>query len=198
MSRLLPKSNSSFLLSAGNALRSEVSRLRDETFLLDSGLGTPKICTQDELTRVPANRSVTKFENMVGFQERVAREIPVRGMFLERFFVDLLGNDPVLKEQAAVKFSELVESTDAVAGEPVLLLPRRFRQNRAWTELNKNWRGNKKVKGFILEKVRGGYKVAIGGYIAYLPYRPLIRRRILNDRFTIESISLKRNNFVVI
>ena len=153
LSRSFPRSNSSFFLCSGNALQSEVLRLREEMFLVDAGLGTPRICMQDEPTGVPINRS-TRFENKVG-------------------------------------------SLDVVAGEPLLLLPRRFRQNRAWMELNKIWRTNTKVKGFIIEKVKGGYSVAIASFITFLPFRPLIRRRISNDRFTIESINPKRTNIVV-
>ena len=48
----------------------------------------------------------------------------------------------------ATRFENKVGSTDVVAGEP-LLLPRRFRQNLAWMKLNKIWRTNTKVKGFI-------------------------------------------------
>ncbi len=145
LSRSFPRSNSSFFLCSGNALQSEVLRLREEMFLVDAGLGTPRICMQDEPTGVPINRA-TRFENKVG-------------------------------------------SLDVVAGESL--------QNRAWMELNKIWRTNTKVKGFIIEKVKGGYSVAIASFITFLPFRPLIRRRISNDRFTIESINPKRTNIVV-
>jgi ribosomal protein S1 len=105
----------------------------------------------------------------------------------------------MIKERAAAGFNVLVGSTDVVAGEPLLLLPRRFRQNRAWMELNKIWRTNTKARsGFIIEKVKGGYSAAIAGFITFLPFRSLIRqRRAANDRFTIESINPKRTNIVV-
>ncbi len=177
LSRSFPRSNSSFFLCSGNALQSEVLRLREEMFLVDAGLGTPRICMQDEPTGVPINRA-TRFENKVGSLDVVAGESPI-------------------KERAAARFNDLVGSLDVVAGEPLLLLPRRFRQNRAWMELNKIWRTNTKVKGFIIEKVKGGYSVAIASFITFLPFRPLIRRRISNDRFTIESINPKRTNIVV-
>ena len=101
----------------------------------------------------------------------------------------------------ATRFENKVGSTDVVAGEP-LLLPRRFRQNLAWMKLNKIWRTNTKVKGFILDKVKGGYSVAIAGFITFLPFRSHNKRRrkkISNDRFTIESINpkSKRTNIVV-
>ena len=151
LSRSFPRSNSSFFLCSGNALQSEVLRLREEMFLVDAGPGTPRICMQDEPTGVPIKRAA-RFENKVG-------------------------------------------STDVVAGEPLLLLPRRFRQTRAWMELNKIWRTNTKVKGFILQKVKGGFLVAIGGFITFLPFRR--KKGISNGRFTIESINLKRPNIVV-
>ncbi|KAF3651318.1 hypothetical protein FXO37_18064 [Capsicum annuum] len=39
----------------GNALQSEVLRLREEMFLVDAGLGTPRICMQDKPTGVLNN-----------------------------------------------------------------------------------------------------------------------------------------------
>ncbi|KAI3668737.1 hypothetical protein L1987_88257 [Smallanthus sonchifolius] len=52
--------------------------------------------------------------------------------------------ESLIKERAATRLNDLVGSTDVVAGEPLLLLPRRFTQNRAWMELNKIWRTNRK------------------------------------------------------
>uniref|UniRef100_A0A803R8T4 Ribosomal protein S1 n=1 Tax=Cannabis sativa TaxID=3483 RepID=A0A803R8T4_CANSA len=94
--------------------------------------------------------------------------------------------------RAAARFNDMVGS---MAGESIVL-PRRFRQNRAWLELNKMSRTNAKVKGFIVEKVRGGYSVAIAGFIAFLPFRVMMNQK-LNDRFTIESINPKSKQIVV-
>jgi hypothetical protein len=149
---------------------------------------------QDEPTGVPINRAA-RFENKVGSLDLVAGETMIQEKILERFFIDLVAGESKIKERAAARFNDLVGSTDVVAGEPHLLLPRRFRQKRAWMELNK--RTNKKVKGFIIEKIKGGYLVAIAGFITFLPFRPLKSQRIWNDRFTIESINPKRTNIVV-
>ncbi|PHT27483.1 hypothetical protein CQW23_32917 [Capsicum baccatum] len=138
LSRLFPRSNSNFFLCRGNALQNEVLRLREEMFLVDEGLGTPRICMQDEPTGVPINRA-TRFENRVGFLDLVAGESLIKEQILERFFIDLVAGESLIKERAAARFNDLVGSTDEVAGEPLLLLPRRFRQNRAWMELNKIW-----------------------------------------------------------
>ncbi|XP_047268383.1 ribosomal protein S1, mitochondrial isoform X2 [Capsicum annuum] len=201
---LFPRSNSSLFLCRGNALQSEVVRLREEMFLVDAGLGTPRICMQDELTGVPTDRATTRFENRVGL-DLVASESPIKEQILERFFVDLVAGESVIKERAAARFNDLVGSTDVVAGEPLLLLPRKFRQNRALMELNKIWRMNKKVNGFILDKVRrsfinekmtGGYAVAIAGYIAFLPIRSRVNR-LQNGRFIIQSINPQKNNIVL-
>nr|YP_010348912.1 ribosomal protein S1 [Fragaria iinumae]UNS17508.1 ribosomal protein S1 [Fragaria iinumae]UTB64225.1 ribosomal protein S1 [Fragaria iinumae] len=191
LSRSFPRSNSSFQLSSGNALQSEVVRLREEKFLVDAGPGTPRICMQDEPTGVPINRAA-RFENKVGSQDVVAGESLIKEQILERFFIDVVAGDSKCKERAAARFNSLVGSTDVVAGEPLLLLPRRFRQRLAWMELNKIWRRNRKVKGFILKKVKGGFLVGIGGFITFLPFR-----RISNGRFTILSINLKRPKIVV-
>ncbi|OIT02144.1 hypothetical protein A4A49_52166 [Nicotiana attenuata] len=58
-------------------------------FLVDAGLGTPKICMQDEPTGVPINRA-TRFENKVGFLDLVAGESLIKEQILERFFIDLV------------------------------------------------------------------------------------------------------------
>ncbi|KAL4554833.1 hypothetical protein LXL04_037439 [Taraxacum kok-saghyz] len=199
MNRLFPKSNSSFLLSSGKALKSQVSRYKDDMFLVDAGIGTPKMTMRDELRGVPANPSATKFENKVGFMEATAGETLIKTQILERFFMDLVAGEPAMKERATARFNDMVGSTDSVAGEPAILLPRRFTKNQAWVELQKIWQSNKKVRGFLMEKVRGGYSVAVAGYIAFLPYRgPLIdRRKLTNDRFTIETINSKRKKITV-
>uniref|UniRef100_UPI0030038542 ribosomal protein S1 n=1 Tax=Hippophae gyantsensis TaxID=193515 RepID=UPI0030038542 len=149
---------------------------------------------QDEQNTLPINRA-TRFENKVGSLDVVAGESLIKKQILERFFIDVVAGESLIKERAAARFNDLVGSTDVVAGEPLLLLPRRFRQNRA--ELNKIWRTNTKVKGFLIEKVKGGYSVAIAGFITFLPFRPLISKRISNDRFTIESINPKRTSGVL-
>nr|YP_009704555.1 ribosomal protein S1 [Spondias mombin]QEP09110.1 ribosomal protein S1 [Spondias mombin] len=170
-------------------------------FLVDAGLGTPRICMQDELTGVPINRA-TRFENKVGSLYLVAGESLIKKRILERLFIDLVAGESLIKERAVARVNNLMGSTDVVAGEPLLLLPRRFRQNRAWMELNKIRRTNTKVKvkGFIIDKVKGGYLVAIAGFITFLPFRPRISQRISNDRFTIERRALnpKRTNIVVL
>ncbi|CAH1438316.1 unnamed protein product [Lactuca virosa] len=78
--------------------------LKEEMFLVDAGLGTAKMSMQDEPKGVPINRAT-------------------------RFFMDLVAGESLIKERAAARFNDLVGSTDAVAGEPLLLLPRRFTQN---------------------------------------------------------------------
>ncbi|POO03625.1 S1 ribosomal protein [Trema orientale] len=162
-------------------------------FMVDSGAGAPKVCTQDELTRVPVNEAITRFENKVGYVDVKAGESLIKKQMLERFFVDVVAGEPQVKERAAARFNDLVGS---LAGESIVL-PRRFRQNRAWLELNKIWRANSKVKGFVVDKVRGGHSVAIAGFIAFLPYRIQNSRRLLSDRFTIESINPKSKQIML-
>nr|YP_010935014.1 ribosomal protein S1 [Geoffroea decorticans]WKW52678.1 ribosomal protein S1 [Geoffroea decorticans] len=201
LSRSFPRSNSSLFLCSRKALQSEVLRLGEQIFLVDAGPGTPRICMKEEPTGVPINRA-TRFENKVGFLDLVASESLIKKRILERFFIDLVAGESLIKERAAARFNDLVGSTDVVAGEPLLLLPRRFRQNRAWMELNKIWRTNTKVKGFIIKRVKGGYSVAIAGFITFLPFRSHNKRKRKgkkrsNDRFTIASINPKRTNIVV-
>ncbi|KAF3638040.1 NADH dehydrogenase subunit 5 [Capsicum annuum] len=114
LSRLFPRSNSSFFLCRGNALQSKVLRLREEMFLVDAGLGTPRICMQDEPIGVPINRA-TRFKNRVGFLDLVAGESLIKEQILERFFIDLVAGESLIKERVAARFNDLVGSTDVVA-----------------------------------------------------------------------------------
>ncbi|KAI3666536.1 hypothetical protein L1987_88949 [Smallanthus sonchifolius] len=102
---------------AGKALKSEVLRLKEEIFLVDAGLGTARMSMQDE-PKGSANQPSHQILHGSG--------------------------ESLIKERAATRLNDLVGSTDVVAGEPLLLLPRRFTQNRAWMELNKIWRTNRK------------------------------------------------------
>nr|ULQ69394.1 ribosomal protein S1 [Gahnia tristis] len=172
--RSFPRSNSSFLCCSGYASKSSVVRLREDKFLVDTGLGTPKICMKDELTKVPQYRRTARFENKVGSFNVVAGESTIKKRNYERFFNDLVAGESLIKERAAASLNSFLGSLDVAAGEP-LVLPRRFRKNRAWIELQKIWRTNKKAKGFILNKVKGGYSVAIAGFITFLP--PLFRKK---------------------
>uniref|UniRef100_UPI0031F3A02F ribosomal protein S1 n=1 Tax=Ruppia sinensis TaxID=2690835 RepID=UPI0031F3A02F len=102
----------------------------------------------------------------------------------------------------ATRFENKVGSLDVAAGEP-FLLPRKFRQNRAWMELRKIWRTNKKVKGFRLSRKKGGYLVAIAGFITFLPFSAFIKRRRMrkNVQFTIArglAQGLKRQRNIVV
>lgn len=202
-SRSFPRSNSSLLLCSGNASQSSVLRLRlkEERFLVDAGPGTPQICMQDEPTGVPINRKHL-FENQVGsfHFHVVAGESLIKKRILERFFIDLVAGESLIKERAAAtRFHSVLGYywDTIVAGEPLILLPRRFRQNRAWVELNQIWRTKKKVKGFLIDKVKGGYSVAIAGFITLIPFYPLRTPILANDRFTIESIHPKTTKILV-
>ncbi|PHT28578.1 hypothetical protein CQW23_31792 [Capsicum baccatum] len=92
----------------GNALQSKVLRLREEMFLVDVGLGTPRICMQDKPTGVPINRA-TRFENRVGFLDLVAGESLIKEQILERFFINLVAGESLIKERAAARFNDLVD-----------------------------------------------------------------------------------------
>ncbi|GKV51680.1 hypothetical protein SLE2022_349500 [Rubroshorea leprosula] len=204
LSRSFPRSNSSFFLCSGNALQSEVLRLREDKFLLDVGIESPKICMQDEPTGVPINRTA-RFENKV--ESLNTRESLIKKRILERSFIDIVSGQK--KERAAARFKEMVSwkdkvrkkvgATDVVGGERLFLLPRRFRKNRAWMELNKILRTKKKVKGFIYKRRRKGYLVAIAGYFGFIPFRPFKKKVKKNekDQFTIKKYNPKFSNFVV-
>ncbi|KAL4183151.1 hypothetical protein AMTRI_Chr11g96700 [Amborella trichopoda] len=175
LSQSLRRSNASFLLCSGNTSQSSILCLGEEMSLVDTGPGTPRICMQDEHTRVPIDRAALRI----------------------RFFIDLVVGEALINERATARIENNVASLNVVAGEPLLLLPRRRRQNRAWMELSKIWQTNKRVKGFLMDKVKGGYLVAIAGFITFLPFCTLKSKRIANDRFTTEIINPKRMKIMV-
>lgn len=196
MSRLFPRSNSSFFLRSGNALEAKVVRLREETYLIDAGVGRARTATANELIKPPKSAGPARFSSKVGFLNPVKGESTVKNLILQRCFVDLVTGDSRTKQHAAARFDDMIGQADAVGGgEQPLLLPRRFRKNRAWLELKNMWRSNKKVKGFVAGKVRGGYSIGIAGYLAFLPSRHFSNRRIDGDRFIIEKLNHK--DFVV-
>ncbi|KAI5000090.1 hypothetical protein ZWY2020_004679 [Hordeum vulgare] len=114
----------------------------------------------------------------------------------DEFFIDLVANESLIKERAPPGLM-ILWTTDVAAGEP--RLPQRFRQNRAWIELKKIWRTKKNVKGFSIKKIKGGYSVAIAGFITFLPFKKALhKKRIANDRFTIDSIKPTRRDIAII
>nr|YP_009400341.1 ribosomal protein S1 [Stratiotes aloides]ARX11219.1 ribosomal protein S1 [Stratiotes aloides] len=156
-------------------------------FLVDAGLGTPRICMQDEhIIAIATLDRATRFENKVGSPAVLESALIFKGG----------DGKSLIKERTATGFHSIFGSLDVVAGEP-LLLPRKCRFFRAWMELKKIWRTNKKVKGLILDKVKGGYSVAIAGFITFLPFRSLKKGRE-NDRFTIDSLHPKKNIVVLL
>ncbi|XP_057806235.1 ribosomal protein S1, mitochondrial-like [Salvia miltiorrhiza] len=190
MSRLFPKSNSSFFLQSGNALKAKAVRLREDTYLIDAGVGRPRTALPNELIDPPKSAGPAAFSTKVGFLNPTRGESTVKNSLLQRCFVDLVTGDSRTKQHAAARFDDMVGQTDAACGgEQPLLLPRSFRKQRAWTELQHKWKFNRKVKGFIAGKVRGGYSVGIAGYLAFLPARNIYNRRADGDRFVIENLS---------
>ncbi|KAI3935438.1 hypothetical protein MKW98_027578 [Papaver atlanticum] len=119
---------------------------------------------------------------------------PPRMKILERFFIDLVAGDQFSQDRASSRFTSLVGSTDEMSLE---------RRNRAWSELNMCWRKNIKVKGFIMEKIRGGFSVGIAGFIAFIPQKRMTNNfgggmmGVLPDRFIIETIDVKKMKIVV-
>ena len=97
---------------------------------MDAGPGTPIICMQDELTRVPIN--ATRFENKVGSLDVVACESPIKeraaGLNIsERLSIDPVACESLIKERAITRLNDLVGSADVVAGEPLILYHLPFR-----------------------------------------------------------------------
>lgn len=191
MSRLFPKSNSSFLLTGGVALKAKVLRQSEDMYVIDAGVGRPRAVMANELIKPPKSAGPATFTTKVGFLNRSRGEPEVRTSFLQRYFVDMVTGDPRTRNLAAARFEDAMgESMDAAGGaEQPLLMPRKLRKQRALAELKNLWQSNRKVKGFIVGRVKGGYTVAIGGYIAFLPNQFAVNRRMEGDRFVIQTLT---------
>uniref|UniRef100_UPI0030FE75CE ribosomal protein S1 n=1 Tax=Cyathodium cavernarum TaxID=351593 RepID=UPI0030FE75CE len=108
---------------------------------------------------------------------------------------------PITKQ---ARFNFGIEDVE-VFGEPKMLLPKpleiKCKRKLVWIELTKIWRSEQNlVKGFILNSVKGGYAVAIAGYIAFLPKSLLKSRKVFYSQwriFSILSMKAKISNIVV-
>lgn len=99
-----------------------------------------------------------------------------------------------------------IQKVESNNGEPILVLPKflqKFsRRKFVWTELTKVWHSGKynRVKGFILNSVKGGYAVAVAGYIAFLPKSLCIDKRVYRGQwkmFSILNMNQQIGNIVV-
>lgn len=63
--------------------------------------------------------------------------------------------------------------------KPGIILSKPLNKKIVWIELTKIWRDRDKVKGLIFNSMKGGYAVAIAGFVAFLP-RSLFRKRKSN------------------
>jgi ribosomal protein S1 len=90
-------------------------------------------------------------------------------------------------------------------GEPKVVLPRTINKIRkrklVWTQLEKIWHSShNRIRGFILNGVKGGYAVAIAGYTAFLPRSLRIGRKVQRSQwrlFSILNMNPKLKNIVV-
>nr|QIA60854.1 ribosomal protein S1 [Makinoa crispata] len=96
---------------------------------------------------------------------------------------------PITKQ---ARFNFGIEDVE-VFGEPKMLLPKpleiKCKRKLVRIELTKIWRSDQNlVKGFILNSVKGGYAIAIAGYIASLPKSLLRSRKVFHSQWRIFSI----------
>ena len=99
-------------------------------FPVDAGPGTPIICMQDELTRVPINAA--RFDNKVGSPDVVACESPIKERAAGLNISEILSLDPMaceslIKERSATRLNDLVGSANVVADEPLIIYHLPFR-----------------------------------------------------------------------
>lgn len=66
--------------------------------------------------------------------------------------------------------------------KPEIILSKPLNKKIVWIELTKIWRDRDKVKGLIFNSMKGGYAVAIAGFVAFLP-RSLFRKSESGRKF---------------
>nr|UQV94643.1 ribosomal protein S subunit 1 [Haplopteris ensiformis]UQV94657.1 ribosomal protein S subunit 1 [Haplopteris ensiformis]UQV94741.1 ribosomal protein S subunit 1 [Haplopteris ensiformis] len=141
------------LLQYGNQRHDEdkglIKLLRSQNMILvNTGLKTPVILLKDEVTAgVPITEQARY--NLVGIED----------LTLEK--VEML-YEPRLILPESHKLG--------------IILPKLLNKEIVWIELTKIWRDRDKVKGLILNSMKGGYAVAIAGFVAFL-LRSLFRKR---------------------
>jgi hypothetical protein len=186
--QLFKKSNSSLNQLQGNVLQCSVSEVRGDLVVVETGLARSSVCFQSELNSM-SNITAARSSN-VRFFERAQRA----GTDVCRRFA---------RQEGCVIGIEEVESA---YGEPHLVFPKMLqkicRRKLVWTELTKVWRSaqNNRIKGFILNSVKGGYAVAIAGHIAFLPRSLCLDKKVFHSqwrKFSILNMNPKIGNIVV-
>ncbi|KAL8061618.1 hypothetical protein ABFS82_02G096400 [Erythranthe guttata] len=114
-------------------------------YLVDAGIGRPRIANKQELIKPPKS-------SRVGFLTPSNRETPSCSSAASSIW------SPAIPGPSSRPPPGSTNDAAASGGE------QRFRKQRAWVELKNTWRSN--------SKVRGGYAVAVAGQIAFLPARP--------------------------
>ncbi|KAJ7551539.1 hypothetical protein O6H91_06G019300 [Diphasiastrum complanatum] len=104
---------------------------------------------------------------------------------------------PENKQQAKLKFGiQAVEEYD----EPKLLMPKilekKIRRKQIWTELHNIWQNKGMVEGTILNNVKGGFAVGLGGFVAFMP-RSLRRGKKLK-KTTFRILTMKEANLNIV
>jgi small subunit ribosomal protein S1 len=81
-----------------------------------------------------------------------------------------------------------------------------IKKTKLFYELNKIKESDQVIKGFILSKIKGGYSVAIGGIVAFLPNKKMLKiphRKIANKfintslYFKISRLTFENRNVVL-
>lgn len=67
--------------------------------------------------------------------------------------------------------------------KPGIILPKPLNKEIVWIELTKIWRDRDKVKGLILNLMKGGYAVVIAGFVASLLRSPFRKRKSKIKKF---------------
>ncbi|GFP81279.1 hypothetical protein PHJA_000271200 [Phtheirospermum japonicum] len=77
-------------------------------YLIDASVGRLRIATQNDLIKPPKTSGPTNFSNQVGFLNPSNRDLPVKNLILQRYFVDLVTGDSRTKQQATARFDDII------------------------------------------------------------------------------------------
>jgi ribosomal protein S1 len=100
------------------------------------------------------------------------------------------------KVKRGEKLCLTVETIDAISNSYRINLKKTLtnvKYNKFFIELSEIKTLNKSVKGYILNNIKGGFTVAIGGLIAFLPFKELVKKpnNKVTNRFTNTSMEFK-------
>ena len=170
--KLFQQCNSSVYSLRGNVIDCSIELTRGNILYLETGLKSATACFESEIKRGSSARPL--------FEPTLA---PTKHNLLKHTKIPHQGEtkhkDTIDTTYSSKLYNVAIEDLE-LFGEPKLLLPKCVQTIRkrklVWSELSKVWCSSQnRIRGFVLNCVKGGYAVAIAGHIAFVPKSLLIK-----------------------